>query len=215
MGQLRPLSHSLHTAGFRVARTRARHCASCRLWGGGAARELATRARRATLIVVDPYTIKGHCTGEKPLSFGARSWCDVPPPTPTNSRVFLRAKKCAGAPLRSLSLGGRRRSTTRACDARAPCRACCGRSIPYTKAPHRREAERPLSFIATRPWCSRLSLGQRAGAPLRARALSSWRSTSRMALRRYGRCERREDHDARRSSACGVRCMFSWWWCAA
>ena len=34
--------------------------------------------RRATLGVIGPYTRHGHCTGERSLSFGVRTWCDVP-----------------------------------------------------------------------------------------------------------------------------------------
>ena len=39
---------------------------------------LMLRARRAALVVDGRCTIKGHCTGERPLSFGARPWSDVP-----------------------------------------------------------------------------------------------------------------------------------------
>ena len=35
-------------------------------------------ARRAALVVVGPCAINGHYTSRKPLSFGARPWCDVP-----------------------------------------------------------------------------------------------------------------------------------------
>ena len=35
------------------------------------------RARCAALVVVGAYSMKGHCTGERPLSFGASPWCDV------------------------------------------------------------------------------------------------------------------------------------------
>ena len=56
---------------------RTRRCAGC-LSGGGAARELAARARRAVMAVVGLCCMQGHCTGERPLSFGARPWCDVP-----------------------------------------------------------------------------------------------------------------------------------------
>ena len=51
--------------------TRSRHRARS-VWGGGAARALAARARRAALDVVGPRPMKGHCTSERPLSFGAR-----------------------------------------------------------------------------------------------------------------------------------------------
>ena len=70
--QLRPPTPSQR----RVSQRGACACARC-LWGGGAALELATRARRAALVVVGR-AHKEHCAGERPLSFGARLWCDVP-----------------------------------------------------------------------------------------------------------------------------------------
>ena len=96
------------------------------LWGGDAALELAARARRAAVVVVGPHAKQEHCTGERPLLFGASPWCNV----------VLAASNSKPAPLvlhgvrtpalaRSLSLG--RRRSTRACCARAPCRGCCGR----------------------------------------------------------------------------------------
>ena len=182
----------------RVARRR-RAGARC-LWGGDAALELAVRARRAALVVVGSCLIERHCTGERPLSFGARPWCDVPAAA-SNAKPAPRVSRGAGA-LRSLSLGGgaalelaarargaalvvvglalsngaatarglspsardrgatcqlrpptasqrrvahaaqaRRRSlslgrrrSTRACFARAPCRAGCGRLVSHRKA---------------------------------------------------------------------------------
>ena len=48
------------------------------LSGEGAALELATSARRAALVVVGLAPVQGHCPSEKPLSFGARLWHDVP-----------------------------------------------------------------------------------------------------------------------------------------
>jgi len=39
---------------------------------------LLLRVRRATLVVVGPCVTNGHYTSRKPLSFGARPWCDVP-----------------------------------------------------------------------------------------------------------------------------------------
>ena len=39
---------------------------------------VATHARRAALGVVAPCTIKRYCTSKRPLSLGARPWCDVP-----------------------------------------------------------------------------------------------------------------------------------------
>ena len=45
--------------------------------GGGKTREFAAREHRAALVVIDICGIEGQCTGERPLSFGARPWCDV------------------------------------------------------------------------------------------------------------------------------------------
>ena len=57
-------------------RTQARHCVGC-LWGGGAARSLAKRARRDVLVVLSPCPKKEHCTGVKPFSLGARPCLNV------------------------------------------------------------------------------------------------------------------------------------------
>ena len=191
---------------------RRRACARC-LWGGGAARELASaRAVRAGCGRLR--ALRRRRAGERPLSFGARPWCDVPAaassakPAP---RVTQRRRACArclwggGAALelscaravprwlwsvsclesatcrreasllrrapvvrrascglqrqasaachaaqralRSLSLG--RRRSTRACCARAPCCAGCGRPMPTRRALRRREA----SLLRRAPWC--------------------------------------------------------------
>ena len=87
--------------------TRKRHCAGC-LSGGGETRELAARARRAALVVVGFCAMKGHCTGGRPLSFGARPWCDVRAVTSNAQPAFAwhaRKRHCAGC----LSGGGRTR----------------------------------------------------------------------------------------------------------
>ena len=47
------------------------------LLGEGAALGLAVCARRAALVVASPCPMEGHRAGERPLSFGARPWCDV------------------------------------------------------------------------------------------------------------------------------------------
>ena len=39
---------------------------------------LATRARGAALVVVASCTLQSHRNGKRPLSIGARPWCDVP-----------------------------------------------------------------------------------------------------------------------------------------
>ena len=73
--------------------------------------ELAACARRAGLVVVIPCTTKGHCTGERPLSFGARPWCEVPAAASQNQPAWLthaRARHCA----RCLTGGGAARELT-------------------------------------------------------------------------------------------------------
>ena len=59
-----------------VWRTQARHCVGS-LWGGGAPRAFATRARRATLVLIGPYHTYGYCTSEKPHFLGERPCSDV------------------------------------------------------------------------------------------------------------------------------------------
>ena len=73
--------------------------------GGGATRKLAARACRATLAVIASCTKKGYLTVERPLSFGARTLCDMPAAASQNQLAFAwhtRARFCA----RYLSGGG-------------------------------------------------------------------------------------------------------------
>ena len=79
---------------------RRRACVLC-LSGGGAARKLAARARRAALDVVELRPIEGRRPGARPLSFDARPWRDVPAaasntkPAPHVSPVYLaRLRAC-------------------------------------------------------------------------------------------------------------------------
>ena len=72
-----PAAASNEQPACACAHTRSRHCARC-LSGGGAARALAARARRAALVVVGLCLLKGHCTSEMPLSFGPRPCFDMP-----------------------------------------------------------------------------------------------------------------------------------------
>ena len=101
---------------------RARHRARS-LWGGGAARALATRARRASQIGNGNPSLEGRCASTKALSFGARPWWHA-------SALASRAaglRMCARErPPRALSVG--RRRSRRACRARAP--RCAGMNRP-------------------------------------------------------------------------------------
>ena len=77
---------------------RVRHCDGCHS-GEGTANKLAARARRATQISIIPNLMKGHCTGESPLSFGARPWCDAPAAASNAKPAFAwhaRERHCAG-----------------------------------------------------------------------------------------------------------------------
>ena len=121
-----------------------RHCAGC-LSGGGKTRELAARARRAALAVIDSRTIKVYCTGGRSLSVGARPWvrrasCDLQRTAGFASPT--RQRHCAGCvsggeKIRELAMRARRAALV----AIGPCVTeghCTG--------------GRPLSFAA-RPWC--------------------------------------------------------------
>ena len=121
---------------------RTRRCAGC-LSGGGAARELAARARHAAMAVVGLCYMQGHRTGERPLSFGARPWCDVPAAASEGQPAFAwharaRVRHCDGC----LSGGGAARELS----ARAR-RAALAVSSPCYMQKHY-TGERPLSFGA-------------------------------------------------------------------
>ena len=85
-----------------------RNCAGC-LSGGDQTCKLAARVRHSALVVIDLCATEGHCTDGRPLSFGARPWCDV-------RAVTSNRMACEHAQLRWLSLG--RWENTQAC--RAP-----------------------------------------------------------------------------------------------
>ena len=56
------------------------------LWEGDAALMLAACARCVASVVIGSRHSKRGCAGKKPLSFGARLWCDVPV-TPPNAKT--------------------------------------------------------------------------------------------------------------------------------
>ena len=78
------------------------------------------RARRAALVVVGMYAVEGRCTGERPLSFGARPWCDLPAAASNSKLAVCEAQ----VRVRSVSLG-KRLSTLASC-ARASYRSRSG-----------------------------------------------------------------------------------------
>ena len=126
--QLRPPNYA---AGFRVAH------ASAPLRSPSLGWRHSTRDfpfRRAGRVVVGPRSIEGHCTGGKPLSFGARPWNDVPAAAST-----LRSRLSRDARARATALAVSREEAQHARFPRghAPCRVGCGWSKLYGRALHR------------------------------------------------------------------------------
>ena len=107
---------------------------------------LLLRARRAALTVVCPCLKEGHGAGERPVSFGARPWCDVHAAIP-NAKPASHVSRGAGAP--KLAVSGEKTQHSSSCT-RAPCRAGCGQPMPMEE---HCVGERSLSF-GVRPWCS-------------------------------------------------------------
>ena len=89
--QLRPPTPSQR----RVTRQRRRLAGARCLWGGGSALRLAASAHRAALVVVGLSRMQEHCLGGRPLSFGARPWCDVPAAA-SNAKPAPRVSRGAG-----------------------------------------------------------------------------------------------------------------------
>ena len=103
------------------------------------------RARRVALVVIGLRTMGGHCTGGRPLSFGARPWCDVRAVTSNAQPAFAwhaRKRHCAGC-----LLGG---GKTRNLAARA--RRAALVVIFLRDLEGHCTGGRPPSFDA-RPWC--------------------------------------------------------------
>ena len=106
----------------------------------------------------------------------------------------------AGTPLRSMSLG--RTRSTRACLARATCRAGCSRFIFYTRALHRQKGlsssvqDRAATRQLRPPLCASGFHVTRAGAPVRSLSVGRRHSTRacRARARRHAGCWLRSDH---------------------
>ena len=126
------------------------------------------------------------------LSFGAKPWCDVPAAASNASQ--RRVARAAQARRRSLSLG--RRRSTRACCARAPCRAGCGRPCPRKDT-----APREASLLRRAPWCD---VPAAASKPSQRRV-----SRARGALRSLSLGRRRS------TRACCARAVPRWLWSLA
>ena len=125
----------------RRTRTRA-HC----VWAEGAALGFAVRARHAALVVVGPCDTAGRCASERPLSFGARQWCEVPAAASSAKPApLIMQRKSAGA--HCLWGGG--------APIKVAVRAGHDVLIAVSSCPLQRHCARgrPLSF-AVRPWCN-------------------------------------------------------------
>ena len=122
---------------------RRRTCALCFL-GGGAARELAIRARRGALVMLGRCFVEERHAGERHLSFGVWPWCDVPAAA-SNTKPAPRVLRGAGAPV--LSVSREEAQQTSLLRGRAALNVV---GLRYTEGC--RTGARPLSF-KTRPWC--------------------------------------------------------------
>ena len=90
------------------------------VWGGGAARAFAARARHAARVGFGPPALKGRRAGDRGFSFEARPWCHALAIVLRTAGLRMCARERSPHTLRV----GRRRST-HACLARAPRRAGC------------------------------------------------------------------------------------------
>ena len=135
------------------ATQRRRTCALC-FWGGGAALGLATRTRRGALVLVVTQSVERRDVGERPRSYGARPWCDVPAVvfnTKPAPHVTQRRRTCAlcflgGGAARELAIRARRGALV-----------MLGRCF----VEERHAGERHLSF-GVWPWCDVLAAASNA-----------------------------------------------------
>ena len=152
---------------------------------------LAKRVRGAGLDVVASYMIQKHCSGGRPLSFGARPCCDVPAAASNTQQTF--------------SWRTRERATALAVspDEAEHARLRCARAVPrwlYSLCTRRKGTaparglspsaqDRGATCQLQLPPHRRLSRGAHANAPLRSPSLETRRSThtcDARALRRAG-----------------------------
>ena len=103
------------------------------------------RVRAVPRWLWSAHAYEGHCTGERPLSFGARPWCDVPAAA-SNAKPAPRGSRGAGAP--ALAVSGEEAQHSSLLRARAVPRWLWSvRALE--RALHRREA----SLLRRAPWC--------------------------------------------------------------
>jgi len=141
------------------------------------------RAGRAALVTIGLRTMRGHITSGRPLSFGARPWCEVRAVSSNAQSAFAwhtRKRYYGGC----LSGGGE----TRKLAACAPCRAGCDRPTYFRRTPHRREES--LFRHKTVMRRANCDLQRVAGirvahthVPLRWLSLGRWRNTRACRMR--------------------------------
>ena len=132
------------------------------LSGGGAARALATRARNASRVGIDPPHLEGCRASDRALSFSTRQWCHA---LALASRAAGLRMCARAANARSLWGGG----AARALAVRARHVTRVGLDPPTLE--DRRASDRALSF-GVRPWCHAPALASRAaGLRMCARAV--------------------------------------------
>ena len=142
-------------------------------------RKFAAQARRDALIVLGPSNVEGYCTGGRPLSFGAKPWCDERAVTSIAQPAFTwYANKCHCAGY--LSEGGETREL--AAHARRVALVVIGLRIMKGHC----TGGRPLSSGATPRHVVREL------APLRWLSLGRWRNTRACRARApcRARCDR-------------------------
>ena len=179
-------------AGCRVC-TQA-HAPALAVSGEEAQHSSLLRARRAALVVVGLGSIEGRRVGGKPLSFGARPWCDVPAAASNAKPAAACERKRTRACARCLSGGGA--ALELAARARRAALVVVGLGS-IRRTPHRREASLlRRAAVVRRASCS---LQRQAGcrvcsASAQARSLSLGRRRS--------------------TRACCARAVLRWLWSA-
>ena len=121
------------------------------------------------MVVVFSRGTKAHCSVQRPLSFGVRSYCDVPAAA-SSAKLAPHFSRGVGAP--ALAVAGTRRSTRACCERAMPRRLRSAYELPNGTAPARGLSPSVHIRSATRQtWLSTPSakpaprVTRRAGAP--------------------------------------------------
>ena len=139
--QGRNATHQLRLTHCQLTHVRKRAVTARTVWGGGAARAFAARARHAMRVCFGPPALEGRCAGDRAMSFDARPWC----------HALALALRIAG-----LRICARERPTHAFCVGRKRCRSFCRARAPrraswFWPSDFRRPPRwRHRSFV----WCS-------------------------------------------------------------